>query len=96
MKKIICKKEYDTENAELLKKHTEGVFGEPDDIQLQMSTAREFMFAYRVSNATEQSFAELNRLEKQINEQGFDCKRAGKEDIKRLSKDKAEEWLAKH
>lgn len=55
-----------------------------DDIQLQMSTAREFMFAYRVSNATEQSFAELNRLEKQINEQGFDCKRAGKEDIKRF------------
>ena len=55
-----------------------------DDIQLQMSTAREFMFAYRVSNATEQSFAELNRLEKQINAQGFDCKRADKEDIKRF------------
>ena len=55
-----------------------------DDIQLQMSTAREFMFAYRVSNATEQSFAELNRFEKQINEQGFDCKRAGKDDIKRF------------
>ena len=55
-----------------------------DDIQLQMSTAREFMFAYRVSRATEQSFAELNRLEKQINEQGFDCKRASKDDIKRF------------
>ena len=55
-----------------------------DDIQLQMSTAREFMIAYRVSNATEQSFAELNRLEKQINEQGFDCKRASKDDIKRF------------
>lgn len=55
-----------------------------DDIQLQMSTAREFIFAYRVSRATEQSFAELNRLEKQINEQGFDCKRASKDDIKRF------------
>ena len=55
-----------------------------DDIQLQMSTAREFMFAYRVSRATEQSFAELNRFEKQINEQGFDCKRASKDDIKRF------------
>lgn len=55
-----------------------------DDIQLQMSTAREFMFAYRVSRASEQSFAELNRLEKQINEQGFDCKRASKDDIKRF------------
>ena len=53
MKKIICKKEYDTENAELLKKHTEGVFGEPNSPY-------------------------------------------PKEDIKRLSKDKAEEWLAKH
>lgn len=55
-----------------------------DDIQLQMSTAREFMFAYRVSNATEQSFATLNRLEKQINDQGFDCHRATKDDIKRI------------
>ena len=55
-----------------------------DDIQLQMSTAREFMFAYRIRQSTEQSFAELNRLEKQINEQGFDCKRADKEDIKRF------------
>lgn len=55
-----------------------------DDIQLQMSTAREFMFAYRVSNATEQSFATLNRLEKQINDQGFDCRRATKDDIKRI------------
>ena len=55
-----------------------------DDIQLQMSTAREFMFAYRVQNANDQSFATLNRLEKQINDQGFDCRRATKDDIKRI------------
>ena len=56
-----------------------------DDIQLQMSTAREFMFAYRISHASnEQIIAVLNRLEKQINDQGFDCKRAGKDDIKRF------------
>lgn len=56
-----------------------------DDIQLQMSTAREFMFAYRVQHTSDdQSFATLNRLEKQINEQGFDCHRASKEDIKRF------------
>lgn len=56
-----------------------------DDIQLQMSTAREFMFCYRLlHDAGEQTFALLNRLEKQINEQGFDCKRANKEDIKRF------------
>ena len=56
-----------------------------DDIQLQMSTAREFMFCYRVPHSgSDQTFAVLNRLEKQINEQGFDCKRANKDDIKRF------------
>ena len=29
MKKIICKKEYDTETATLIKKHTVGTFGDP-------------------------------------------------------------------
>ena len=29
MKKIICKKEYDTEAATLIKKHTVGEFGDP-------------------------------------------------------------------
>ena len=56
-----------------------------DDIQLQMSTAREFMFCYRVPHTSnEQTLGMLNRLEKQINEQGFDCKRANKDDIKRF------------
>ncbi len=56
-----------------------------DDIQLQMSTAREFMFCYRIPHTGgEQTLGALNRIEKQINEQGFDCKRAGKDDIKRF------------
>lgn len=29
MKKIICKKEYDTQTAELIKKHTVGFYGDP-------------------------------------------------------------------
>jgi len=29
MKKIICKREYDTETAELVKKHTCGTYGDP-------------------------------------------------------------------
>ena len=29
MKKIICKKEYDTETAALIKKHTCGTYGDP-------------------------------------------------------------------
>ena len=30
MKKIICKVEYDTEASELLKKYTQGYFGDPE------------------------------------------------------------------
>ena len=56
-----------------------------DEIQVQMSTAREFMFAVRLRNESdEQSFANLNCIEKSINEQGFDCSRAEKDDVKRI------------
>ena len=56
-----------------------------DEIQVQMSTAREFLFAVRVrSGSEEQAFSSLNRIEKSITEQGFDCTRAQKEDVKRI------------
>ena len=56
-----------------------------DDIQLQMSTAREFMFIVRLRNESEeQSFAGLNRIEQLINEQGFGCRRADRDDVKRV------------
>ena len=56
-----------------------------EEIQVQMSTAREFMFAVRMRNESdEQSFSTLNRIEKSINEQGFDCTRAEKDDVKRI------------
>ena len=56
-----------------------------DEIQVQMSTAREFMLAVRLRNESdEQSFTNLNRIEKSINEQGFDCVRAEKDDVKRI------------
>ena len=56
-----------------------------DDIQVQMSTAREFLFAVRMRNESdEQLFSTLNRIEKSINEQGFDCIRAEKDDVKRI------------
>ena len=56
-----------------------------DEIQVQMSTAREFLFAVRMPNESEeQSFSTLNRIEKSINEQGFDCTRAEKNDVKRI------------
>ena len=56
-----------------------------DEIQVQMSTAREFLFAVRMRNESdEQSFSTLNRIEKSINEQGFDCNRAEKDDVQRI------------
>ena len=56
-----------------------------DDIQIQMSTAREFMFLVRLKNGSdEEAFSTLNRIEKCISEQGFNCKRAGKDDVKRV------------
>lgn len=56
-----------------------------DDIQLEMSTAREFLLCIRLRNEShEQSFANLNRIEQQINEQGFACRRAERDDIKRV------------
>ena len=55
------------------------------EIQVQISTAREFLFAVRMRNESdEQSFSTLNRIEKSINEQGFDCNRAEKDDVKRI------------
>lgn len=56
-----------------------------DEIQISMSTARKFMFVIRLRNGSdEQSFANLNRIEKVISEQGFDVKRASKSEIKRF------------
>ena len=56
-----------------------------DDIQLEMSTAREFLFIVRLRNESdEQSFSNLNRIEKVINGQGFACRRAEHEDVKRI------------
>ena len=56
-----------------------------DDIQVQMSTSREFLIAYRLRNESdEQSFSVLNRVEKCINEQGFNCNRCEKDDVKRI------------
>ena len=56
-----------------------------DNIQLEMATARQFIFIARCRNAKpEQVFSELNRVEKTLSEQGFDVKRMTKEDTKRF------------
>ncbi len=56
-----------------------------NDIQMEMSTNRQFMFIVRLKNdSKDQSFSNLNRIEKAINEQGFSARKADKSDIKRI------------
>lgn len=56
-----------------------------DNIQIEMSTARQFMMAVRFrKEKKEQKFNQINRVEKAIAEQGFEVKRMDKDDIKRF------------
>jgi hypothetical protein len=56
-----------------------------DQIQMEMSTARQFMFVARLKSQKEkQVFDTANRIEKTISEQGFEVKRMKKADIKRF------------
>lgn len=56
-----------------------------DNIQIEMSTARQFMFSVRFrKEKDEQIFNQVNKVEKAIAEQGFEVRRMQKEDIKRF------------
>lgn len=56
-----------------------------DHIQMEMATARQFLFIARLKNAKDkQTFEAANRIEKTISEQGFEVRRMKKEDIKRF------------
>ncbi len=76
MKKIICKREYDTEVATLVKKYVVGEFGNPEGFEeslYQMPDGKLFLYV----NGGEQS-------------------QYKKENIKSISKEKAEAWLRDH
>lgn len=65
----------------LLKKDMEFL----EHIQIEMATARQFLFIARCKNMKqEQVFNMANRVEKVITEQGFEVRRMKKEDIKRF------------
>ena len=52
MKKIICNKLYDTESAEIVKKFTYGVFGDPKGYEETLyKTADGFYFVYENGGA---------------------------------------------
>lgn len=56
-----------------------------DQIQVEMATARQFLFIARCkAKKTEQVFQTANRVEKVISEQGFEVRRMKKSDIKRF------------
>ena len=56
-----------------------------DNIQIEMATARQFLFIARCRNLKpSQVFQTANRMEKIISEQGFEVKRMQKSDIKRF------------
>ena len=56
-----------------------------DEIQVGMSTAREFMFAYRFrKEKDEQIFSLINRVSKAIADHGFMARRMTKPEIKRM------------
>lgn len=56
-----------------------------DNIQMEMATARQFLFIARLKNTKDkQTFDIANRIEKVISEQGFEVQRMKKADIKRF------------
>lgn len=73
------------ETNPLVKKCLEKDIEYLDNIQIEMSTARQFMFVVRFKREKdEQIFTQINRVEKAIAEQGFEVKRMHKDDIKRF------------
>ena len=76
MKKIICKKEYDTDNSVIVKKVTSGYFGQPEGYEetlYQTESGAYFLYTNGGANS-----------------------KYPKEDIKRMSAEKAQSWLSEN
>ena len=76
MNKIICKKNYDTETATLIKKYTYSYFGDPagyEETLYQTPDGLYFLYVF-----------------------GGEASPYPAEDIKRVGKAKANEWLETH
>ena len=66
MKKIICKKEYDTETATLVKKYTNGSFGDPagyEEILFQTPSGLYFIYV-RGGEASPYPQEDISRMAK--------------------------------
>ena len=83
--KVYVKKRLQTEQNEDVRKLLQADYDFLDEIQVEMSSARQFIFAVRFRRGKdEQIFNIINRVDKAISEHGFAAKRMGKSDIKRM------------
>ena len=76
MKKIICKREYDTDASTLVKKYVEGELGDAAGFEESLYQTEKGLYFLYVNGGSESLYT--------------------KEDIKSLSKAKAEQWLENH
>lgn len=83
--KVFLRKRAEEEHNPVIRQLLERDQNFLDRIQVQMATAREFLIMIRLRNEKgREVFPYLDRIEKSLREQGFESRRAGEEDIKRI------------
>lgn len=83
--KLFLRERLETEQNPNVRALLEADLSHLDRIQVQMATAREFLIVLRLRNQKQSEvFPYLNRIEKNLREQGFVTKRAEPENIKQI------------
>ena len=84
--KRFIQKRLQEEDNEAVRKALQQDMAYLDGIQLEMATARQFLFVARFSKGEkpEQVFWDINVIEKNITDRGFEVRRMNKDDIKRV------------
>ena len=83
--KAYIQKRLQEEKNEAVRKLLQSDYDFLDEIQIEMSTSRQFMFAVRFrKEKNEQIFSIVNRIEKTVSEQGFLVRRMKKSEVKRM------------
>ena len=79
------RKRLEKEQNEAVRKLLQADYDFLDEIQIEMSSARQFVFALRFKREKdEQIFNTINRVDKAISEHGFAARRMSKPEIKRM------------
>lgn len=83
--KAYIRQRLESEQNEAVRKLLRADYAFLDEIQMEMSSARQFMFAVRFKREKpEQIFNTLNRVEKTLVEHGFVARRMSRPEIKRM------------